>query len=161
MTQGRKTLPSEVKRQRGTLRPDRLPTIDLATTNTKLDIPAEPEELGETGRLVWNLAWGSTWLNSNSDYPIVLVTAQAFDEREEVRAALAATPNDRSLRTSLRELDKQIISGLSLIGFTPSDRSRLGIAEVKKETKLQELLRLKEEKQAERALKWENELGDL
>jgi hypothetical protein len=34
------------------------------------------------------------------------------------------------------------------MGFTPSDRSRLGFAEVKKESKLQELFRRKEEMEA-------------
>ena len=150
MTQGRKTIPSEIKRQRGTLRPDRLPAIDLIASNGNRDIPNQPEGIGEVGVEFWNMAWQSAWLNTKSDYSIVLITAQAFDEREEVRAALAESPGDRSLRTSLRELDKQIISGLALIGFTPSDRSRLGIAEVKKESKLEELLRLKAEKNAQR-----------
>ena len=33
-----------------------------------------------------------------------------------------------------------IISNLSLLGFTPTDRSRLGVAEVKRETKIEELI---------------------
>jgi hypothetical protein len=40
----------------------------------------------------------------------------------------------------LRELEKSIYSNLSLLGFTPTDRSRLGVAEVKKMSKLEELL---------------------
>jgi hypothetical protein len=35
------------------------------------------------------------------------------------------------------------------LGFTPSDRARLGIAEVKKESKLEELLRRKAEREKE------------
>ena len=44
------------------------------------------------------------------------------------------------MRRGLRELDKLIVSNLSLLGFSPTDRMRLGVAEVKKQSKLEELL---------------------
>jgi hypothetical protein len=50
------------------------------------------------------------------------------------------TDNDPKDRRGLRELDRAIVSNLSLLGFSPSDRSRLGIAEVKKMSKLEELM---------------------
>jgi hypothetical protein len=50
------------------------------------------------------------------------------------------------MRATLRELDKQVINSYSLLGFSPSDRSRLGVAEVRKESKLDELLRRKAER---------------
>jgi len=40
----------------------------------------------------------------------------------------------------LLETEKLIQSSLSLLGFTPSDRARLGLAEVKKESRLDEML---------------------
>jgi UPF0755 protein len=42
-------------------------------------------------------------------------------------------------RKALRSLEKQIVENLSLLGFTPTDRSRLGIAEVRKLSKLEAL----------------------
>ena len=51
--------------------------------------------------------------------------------------------DDPKLRRGLRELDKQIVSNLSLLGFTPSDRTRLGVAEVKAQSKLEELMERK------------------
>jgi len=48
--------------------------------------------------------------------------------------------DDATMRRGLRELDRQIVSNLSLLGFTPSDRSRLGVAEVKAKSKLEELM---------------------
>jgi phage terminase small subunit len=39
----------------------------------------------------------------------------------------------------LRDLDKQIISQLSLLGFDPAARSRLGLAEVKAQSTLEKL----------------------
>jgi hypothetical protein len=37
------------------------------------------------------------------------------------------------------ELEKSIASNLGLLGFTPSDRTRLGLAEVKARSKLEAL----------------------
>jgi hypothetical protein len=42
-------------------------------------------------------------------------------------------------RKALRDLDRQLVANLSLLGFTPTDRSRLGVAEVKRQSKLEEL----------------------
>jgi len=52
---------------------------------------------------------------------------------------LVAEFGERDDRRSLRELDRQIVSSLSLLGFSPSDRSRLGVAEVKARSALEEL----------------------
>ena len=41
---------------------------------------------------------------------------------------------------SLLETEKQIISGLSLLGFSPADRTRLGLVSAKTKSKLEELL---------------------
>jgi len=148
MTIGRPTQPVELKRLKGTLRQDRLPSSGalLPLQNTE-NAPEPRTPLGPQGDAFWHQAWTTPWLSQLSDYWIVLITAQALDEREEVKIALAEDPSDRRMRTTLRELDKQVINAYSLMGYTPSDRSRLGVAEVKKESKLEELLRRKSERQ--------------
>jgi hypothetical protein len=84
------------------------------------------------------------------------MTAEGLSERDSLRALLDIDPGNFRVRSGLRELERQIVSQLALLGFTPSDRARLGLAEVKKESKLEELLRRKDERQqalaAERAL---------
>jgi hypothetical protein len=140
MTIGRPTQPNELKRLKGTLRADRLPSGNLTQLSNASQDPDSIEELGENGKAFWQVAWSTPWLSHKTDYWLVYLTAQALDEREQVREALAEDPNDRKLRTTLRELDKQVISSYSLMGFTPSDRSRLGVAEVKKESKFEELM---------------------
>jgi hypothetical protein len=40
---------------------------------------------------------------------------------------------------SLNDVEKLISGNLSLLGFTPSDRSRLGVAEVKAYSKIDDL----------------------
>lgn len=141
MTQGRPTQPIELKRLKGTLRADRLPSNAPLSPLVNAQGTPEPQgELGESGLAFWAQAWATPWLSQLSDYWLVLITAQALDERDEVRSALADSPTDRRLRTTLRELDKQVINSYSLLGFTPTDRSRLGVAEVKKESKLEQLI---------------------
>jgi len=51
-----------------------------------------------------------------------------------------ADPSDRKVNMSLLETEKMIQSGLSLLGFTPTDRSRLGVAEVKAKSKLEQMM---------------------
>ena len=47
--------------------------------------------------------------------------------------------HDRPEVRQLADLEKQITSWLSLLGLSPTDRSRLGVAEVKARSKLEEL----------------------
>ena len=65
---------------------------------------------------------------------------ELMDERHELRALKDQDPENTRLRAALRQLDKQLVSNLSLLGFTPSDRSRLGLVQVKTRSKLQEHL---------------------
>jgi hypothetical protein len=87
-----------------------------------------------------------SWLSQSSDYWLVLMTSEALCEREALRELVLAEPDNPKLRSGLRELERQIVSNLGLLGFSPSDRARLGLAEVKKESKLEELLRRKAER---------------
>ena len=43
-------------------------------------------------------------------------------------------------RVALRAIDNQITSQLGLLGFNPSQRSRLGVAEVQRESALDRLI---------------------
>jgi hypothetical protein len=149
MATGRPNKPLEQKLLTGTLRPDRLPKSSIVLTKHP-NKPLSPDSLQDAGKVFWDRVWETNWVSQSSDYHLALITAETFDERERVKKALAADPADRRLRVTLRELDKQLISSLSLLGYTPSDRSRLGVAEIKAETKLESLLRKKATKEAER-----------
>jgi len=43
-------------------------------------------------------------------------------------------------RVALRSLDSQLQTMLSLLGMSPTDRAKLGVAEVQARTKIQDLL---------------------
>jgi hypothetical protein len=67
------------------------------------------------------------------------------DERWNLRIRVM-TDNDPKDRRGLRELDRGIVNNLSLLGFTPADRSRLGVAEVRAQTKLEKLRAMRDNK---------------
>jgi hypothetical protein len=80
-----------------------------------------------------------TWVWRGVDRHLVALTAELRDERQELRELTDQQPENIRLRAALRQLDKQLVSNLSLLGFTPLDRSRLGLVQVKTQSKLQEL----------------------
>jgi hypothetical protein len=66
------------------------------------------------------------------------MTCEMIDERWNLRAQWLQDSNTADGRR-LDRLAEIIIKNLSLLGFTPTDRSRLGVAEVKKENHIEEL----------------------
>ena len=147
---GRPVIPNEIKRLKGTLRADRLPSNSpLVSLLEPLQAPIEPLGLSEQASAFWGSVWGCNWISQKTDFYLVLLTAEAISEREALRDLVAREPENSKARSGLRELERQIISQLALLGFSPSDRARLGIAEVKKESKLEELLRRKAEREKE------------
>jgi hypothetical protein len=104
------------------------------------ETPEPHRPLLRYGQELWDKVWGmgATWLSVNTDTELLLMTCEMIDERWNLRIKVMQT-DDHRLRRGLRELDKQIVSNLSLLGFSPADRSRLGVAEVKAISKLEEL----------------------
>jgi len=141
---GRPPKPIEQKRLAGNVGKRPLPdnTIklvqELVQDNKQVIEPPRP--LGATGREFWDRIWGMayTWISPESDLELLMITSELIDERWSLRVNVFrdGRPEDRK---ALRNLDKQLVSNLSLLGFSPTDRSRLGIAEVKRQTKLEEL----------------------
>lgn len=141
---GRPPLPIERKQKLGTLRPGRLPAAGL-TEVSRLpiteEIPAPPGHLQAKGRAFWGRSFQSApWLWQDIDLTLVEMTAETLDEREQLRGLIDGQPDNTRLRAALRAVDKQLVSNLSLLGFTPSDRSRLGLVEAKTKTWLQEAM---------------------
>jgi hypothetical protein len=63
-----------------------------------------------------------------------------MDRRQHLINYWRSDPTDKNLLMRLSEIERSIASNLGQMGFTPSDRSRLGLAEIKAKSKLQELL---------------------
>jgi hypothetical protein len=139
---GRPPKPIEQKRALGNPGRRPLPTEgSLVLLPSMYEIPEPPRPIvTEAAKALWNRTWtmGQTWLSPQTDIELLLMTCEMVDERWNLRIKVLQD-NRPEERKGLRDLEKQLIANLSLLGFTPTDRSRLGVAEVKKISKLEAL----------------------
>lgn len=138
---GRPPKPTEQKRLTGNPGKRKLPDQnEIVLLPSAYNIPEPERPLMPAGREMWDRVWGmaQTWLSPNTDLEILLMTCELMDERWNLRARVMRD-NRPEERKALRELDRQLVANLSLLGFTPTDRTRLGVAEVKRQSKLEEL----------------------
>ena len=107
--------------------------------------PLPTRRLEESGLELWNKAWklGREWISSKSDGHLLLMTCEQLDERDQLRAYVLDNIEAWHERAALRQLEKDIASNLSSLGFTPTDRMKLGVAEVVTKSKLEELMERK------------------
>ena len=149
MQPGRPAKPIEQKRLLGNPGKRALPDQSAITLIPMAEVAPEPTRpLLKYGKELWDKVWdtGINWISPNTDTELLLMTCEMIDERWNLRVQVM-TNNDPKDRRGLRELDKAIVSNLSLLGFSPSDRSRLGLAEVKKMSKLEEIIAKRELRQ--------------
>ncbi|WP_371646482.1 phage terminase small subunit P27 family [Streptomyces mirabilis] len=151
MPAGRPPTPTERKRRTGNPGKRNLPepVVHLAAV---ADIPAPPDTLGETGERAWGRLWtaGQAWLSPATDLDLLTRLCEAHDEREAMRDQVAqdgymvtgsmGQMRAHPLLSEIRALESQMTKWESLCGFTPTDRARLGYAEVKRASKLEELV---------------------
>lgn len=131
---GRPPKPIEEKLRTGN--PGRRPLPDRASLTVLPAAAAPPEParpLGQPGRALWDRVWGAgaTWLAERVDAEQVLILCEQMDERTQLRGIVLRDPTDWRARAGLRALDAQVMEGLSVLAFNPTERSRLGVAEVK------------------------------
>lgn len=144
---GRPAVPTERKRALGNPGKRKLPDEKTITMIPAAEErPEPPRPLLKYGQELWDRVWnaGTPWISPNTDIELLTMTCEMIDERWNLRVKVMQT-DDAKMRRGLRELDRQIVTNLGLLGFTPSDRSRLGLAEVKAKTKLEELLARREQ----------------
>lgn len=152
MPAGRPAKPIEQKRLLGNPGKRALPDESSIVLMQQIDsVPEPPRPLLKYGNDLWERVWGmgATWISDKTDIELLLMTCEMVDERWNLRVKVMQNDDSR-MRRGLRDLDRQIVSNLSLLGFTPSDRSRLGVAEVKAKTRLEELLERKAMRDHER-----------
>ena len=148
MPAGRPAKPTEIKRKLGN--PGRRPLPDSSVVQylePVVSVPDPARPLLKYGREFWDKVWGSglSWISANTDAELLLMTCELVDERWNLRVRVMQS-NDWRERRALRELDDRIIRNLSLLGFTPADRSKLGVAEVKAISKMEALKRRADER---------------
>lgn len=110
------------------------------------DAPEPIRRLEESGMNLWERVWSmaSTWLKQ-TDIELLQLTCEQMDERDLLRIYVMENMEAWHERAGLRQLEKDIQSNLIQLGFTPQARAKLGIQEVQRESKIQELQRIMSE----------------
>jgi len=104
-------------------------------------IPEPHRPLLTAGRELWDRVWGmgADWISPDIDSELLLMTCEMIDERWNLRIK-AMNTDDMAMGRRVDRLSGLIKENLSLLGFTPTDRTRLGIARVKARSKLEDLI---------------------
>lgn len=142
---GRPSDPIEVKRKRGTLRKDRQPAP--LSVVPPADMTLIPNTLGGAGVAMWQFVeeYCGTWV-APSDMPTVRLLCEAMDRRADLIAVVDSegillVGKERNYinpaMKMLTELEAQITKWMAQLGLNPSDRGRLGLTEVKAQSKLE------------------------
>ena len=146
---GRPPKPVEQHRQVGTYRADRHDRGVASVTSLPMasGTPEPPVDFGLDGRALWGRAWGAaiTWLSADSDWDQVVEACQLADDLSVARRRYRAT-SDPSDARAVVAVSRELQACLANLGFSPAARTRLGVAEVKKQSALEALL----EKRAQR-----------
>jgi hypothetical protein len=142
--------PAEVKRKLGAKGYKGDVPVDVVLLPAVSAVPEPLKPLGESGLSLWDRTWmrGYSWISANTDIQLLQMTCEQLDERDVLRAYVMDNVEAWHERSALRELEKSIRSNLSLLGFTPTDRMKLGVAEIKAETKMEQLKRRQEQRES-------------
>jgi hypothetical protein len=141
-TAGRKPKPVEQKVRLGNPGQRKLPPLSAVTPlpQNVTEIPEPHRPLMNTksggagaGRQLWNMIWqsGSPWIKQETDIELVLLVCEQTDERMLLRDKMFRTGLEWRERAGLRMLEKHIAQNLAQLGFTPTDRARLGVSGIK------------------------------
>lgn len=141
---GRPPKPIEEKRRIGN--PGKRPLPDRAGMTilpAAIDPPDPHRPVCAAGRAMWCRVWaaGAGWISPATDAEQVLILCEQIDEREVLRRRVELSPDDWRERGQLRALEAQIMDALSVLGFNPTARSRLGVAEVRRVSLVEQLRR--------------------
>ena len=131
--------PTELKRKLGNPGRGKLPDPAqlMAIPGGYID-PIRPLEWA--GKQLWDSVFkhGELWVSNRTDVHLLMLVCEQLDRREDLKAKIEET-GDWHMYKQLNDLERMIASNLGLLGFTPADRTRLGLAEVKARSKLEEL----------------------
>lgn len=149
MVAGRPPKPTEAKRKLGN--PGQRPLPVLAETVALAPLPfSPPADLGKDGiDFIRDVVASTPWL-ADTDRPTVELAARLVDECAEMARDIAESgrlhmtekgyPVINPLVGALSTSRKQLHSVLASLGYTPADRTRMGLAEVKAKNAFEEML---------------------
>lgn len=144
---GRPPIPIEIKRRRGrTTETDSggrpLPkSADVVALPMAEGVPLLPHGIESEGAELWKRIWqqGLTWISPQSDMAAAIEACQVADDLAVARRRYRATSDPKDA-TALAAMGRRFDDALSVLGFNPTARSRLGVAEVKRASALEGLI---------------------
>ena len=149
MVSGPPPKPNEMKRKTGN--PGKRPLPSLATVTTLPQATSlAPTHLSEQSQELWHKLRDTAFWISNTDESNLQFLCEKLDRRNEIIAKLQASDfvlfTDKGyayanpLVGMLSTIEVEITKLFSLLGLTPTDRTRLGVAEVKARSALDDLI---------------------
>ena len=147
--------PNELKRAQGN--PGKRPMKALATVTKIPQATAKaPEHLSPASQELWTRLRETAFWISNTDQSSLQLLCEKLDRRNELVAKLQSSDfvlfTDKGyayanpLVGMLSTIETEITKLFSLLGLTSTDRSRLGVAEVRVRSKLEELAQARQNK---------------
>ena len=147
------TAPTPIEKKRQLGNPGKRALPDIASTHAIAPLSLPPDTLGEVGLAAWHeIHSAAPWLGESDRESLALYCEKA-ERRAEMVEKLQNT--DFVLLTNkgyayanplvgmVSTIETEMTKLLSLIGLTPADRSRLGLAEVKAASTLEKLRQAK------------------
>ena len=134
--------PAELRVAQGNPSRRALPSVEVSAIEYGKREPIRPLEWA--GQQMWDsvFAAGELWV-AQTDLQLLQMVCEQLDRKVAIERVIAEKPDEWHMFKQLNDLERLIMSNLSLLGFTPSDRTRLGLVSVKTKSKLQELLERK------------------
>ena len=140
--------PLEVKRALGNPGQRKLPDVDktISLSSGRVE-PHQP--LDWAGTLLWNRVFGvgQTWISPQSDVELLLLTCKQLDRQVVLEGQFVERPDDYHVHRQLLDLESAIVKNLGLLGLTVDARSKLGLAEIKVESKMEQLRKRQEQRE--------------
>ena len=140
--------PLEVKRALGNPGQRKLP--DVSATVSLVAGRIEPHQpLDWAGLLLWNRVFGvgQTWISPQTDVELLLLTCKQLDRQIVLERQFVEKPDDYHVHRQLLDLEAAIVSNLGKLGLTVDARSKLGLAEIKADTKMEQLRKRQQERE--------------
>lgn len=141
---GRPPRPTEEKRRLGNPGKRALPALATVVHLRPAEgVPdASQMNFGLDGLDLWEYIWksGARWIAPATDLKMVVLACQTIDNLGTARRRYEATTDPQDGRMVVA-YQRALVDALSALGFTPSGRTRLGVAEVTAVSKLDALRR--------------------